>query len=241
MNDNARPLNEGSDVETYPHPSHGWTCFHCGDTFHGQAQARNHFGWTTDAEPGCVLKLSAEDRSLLRHVRAQEIRNAELTADLHNETTLSQHHSHATRAELQGFKPFRQCATIQDVFNVYDSMEGRALAAEESQERSRGELAEAKAENERLTKDLSETTLAWATAADDRDNYSGQLAALESHQRWRSVAEGLPEHLQRVLVFDGETVLVAGYHDTYGFTGPHRFETPTHWMPLPDLPAKAAK
>jgi len=30
--------------ETYEAPRHGWTCFHCGQTFHDTAQAAAHFG-----------------------------------------------------------------------------------------------------------------------------------------------------------------------------------------------------
>lgn len=33
--------------------------------------------------------------------------------------------------ELQSYRPFRKCRSIQDVSNLYDTMKGRALAAEE--------------------------------------------------------------------------------------------------------------
>lgn len=35
------------------------------------------------------------------------------------------------KTNIQSYRPFRKCETLQDVFNIYDSMEGRALAAEE--------------------------------------------------------------------------------------------------------------
>jgi len=35
------------------------------------------------------------------------------------------------QSDIRGYQPFRECRTLQDVFNVFDSMEGRALAAEE--------------------------------------------------------------------------------------------------------------
>lgn len=30
--------------DTYPAPAHGWTCFHCGETFTSIAKARDHTG-----------------------------------------------------------------------------------------------------------------------------------------------------------------------------------------------------
>jgi hypothetical protein len=38
-----RSRKQGFD-DCYPHPAHGWTCFHCGETFHAQGKARLHFG-----------------------------------------------------------------------------------------------------------------------------------------------------------------------------------------------------
>ena len=38
---------------TYPMPEHGWTCFHCGDTFMTPGAARDHF----DQTPCKVQKL----------------------------------------------------------------------------------------------------------------------------------------------------------------------------------------
>ncbi|MEE8059407.1 MAG: hypothetical protein V3T17_16460 [Pseudomonadales bacterium] len=29
---------------TYKFPAHGWTCFHCGETFTAVGAARDHFG-----------------------------------------------------------------------------------------------------------------------------------------------------------------------------------------------------
>ena len=41
--------------ETYPSPPHGWTCFHCGETFTNPNKARDHFGHDIDATPACQL------------------------------------------------------------------------------------------------------------------------------------------------------------------------------------------
>lgn len=113
-------------------PPHGWTCFHCGETFMTVGGARDHFGAEPSATPGCMLHVQlGEERGLLMALRKVEERNAELLSDLHNESSLSKALYPAIESAIKSFKPFRECRTLQDVFNVYDIMEGRALAAEE--------------------------------------------------------------------------------------------------------------
>jgi hypothetical protein len=77
--------------DTYEAPEHGWTCFHCGEhfasDFAGQQAARFHFGFTIDAEPGCQLKLTSEERSLLKRLRAYEQENARLQREISDEDT----------------------------------------------------------------------------------------------------------------------------------------------------------
>lgn len=79
-----------SDQEFNALPEHGWTCFHCGEhfapTFAGQRAARNHFGQTPHCEPGCLLKLTSRDKTLLSALRAYQDgdrRRAEEDTDLH--------------------------------------------------------------------------------------------------------------------------------------------------------------
>jgi hypothetical protein len=112
-------------------PEHGWTCFHCGETFTNHYQARQHFGDTPDKEPACQMGATREDRAVLRRLRAAEITIDRLRVDIENDTSSTQAFYSKLEAQLQSYKPFRGCRSIQDVFNVYDSMEGRALAAEE--------------------------------------------------------------------------------------------------------------
>ena len=59
------------DGEFYPAPPHGWTCFHCGETFRRLALAREHFGHDPGATPACRLS-PAHVRSELRRYRAAE-------------------------------------------------------------------------------------------------------------------------------------------------------------------------
>ena len=46
-----RGLREGG--EYYSAPPHGWTCFHCGETFRTEAGARLHFGTPCGERPAC--------------------------------------------------------------------------------------------------------------------------------------------------------------------------------------------
>jgi hypothetical protein len=62
---------------TYERPPHGWTCFHCGETFTTEGSARVHFGAEPSATPGCVLKVRlGAERGLLMALRDAEERIA---------------------------------------------------------------------------------------------------------------------------------------------------------------------
>lgn len=60
-----------ADGETYQMPPHGWTCFHCGETFRTPNTARDHFGLSPSSDPGCRIKVGAE-RGLLMALRKAE-------------------------------------------------------------------------------------------------------------------------------------------------------------------------
>ena len=56
-------------VAPFPPPKHGWTCFHCGETFRTVADGAEHFGPVPSASPACVLKA---ERGLVRALRDVE-------------------------------------------------------------------------------------------------------------------------------------------------------------------------
>jgi hypothetical protein len=56
-------------VAPFPPPKHGWTCFHCGETFRTVADGEAHFGPVPSASPACVLKA---ERGLVRALRDVE-------------------------------------------------------------------------------------------------------------------------------------------------------------------------
>lgn len=69
----------------YPKPEHGWTCFHCGETFKTPGAARDHFGFEPSADPACKIKIGAE-RGLVMALRKAERDCEELRRLLHDES-----------------------------------------------------------------------------------------------------------------------------------------------------------
>jgi phage terminase large subunit GpA-like protein len=109
-----------------------WTCFHCGETFTNEESARTHFGRTECDTAACVI--AAHDGGLVMKMREAEQRADEqleraLQAERDLEAAQCQIDSLSTA--MRSYAPFKNCRSINDVFFVYDSMEGRALAAEE--------------------------------------------------------------------------------------------------------------
>jgi hypothetical protein len=71
--------HEKFEADTYEKPAHGWTCFHCGETFTTPGSARDHFGAKPDAVPGCIARVSVGgQRGLLMLWRKAEEELAEL-------------------------------------------------------------------------------------------------------------------------------------------------------------------
>lgn len=57
----------------------GWECFHCGELFTTVGAARDHFGATPDATPGCLLKIQfGDERGWLMELRRLETEVATL-------------------------------------------------------------------------------------------------------------------------------------------------------------------
>lgn len=69
----------------YDQPEHGWTCFHCGETFTTPGAARDHFGFDPASEPACRIKLGAE-RGLVMALRKAEAEVADAYSKLHDES-----------------------------------------------------------------------------------------------------------------------------------------------------------
>lgn len=115
-----------------------WLCFHCGFETSDHTEAAAHFGDCDDAKeftPICNWwkNLSPEDKvhtlqnSIIQYNESQE----ELRQARSEIETLECQLNAATNAIGSRFKG---CTVINEIFNLYDSMEGRALAAEEKLE-----------------------------------------------------------------------------------------------------------
>lgn len=122
------------DSETYEPPAHGWTCFHCGETFTVWGEARDHFGETQGATAGCLIaRVPLETgaarevgRGLLMALRKKEAANAALR----RENEQLDHEAGAYESMCSDFQR-RWPQHNGNAVMAYDSMEGRALAVEE--------------------------------------------------------------------------------------------------------------
>jgi hypothetical protein len=78
----GEPPQPGPTPDTYERPPHGWTCFHCGETFKTTGGAADHFGAKPTATPGCLVRVQlGDERGLEMALRkAEEERDAALEA-----------------------------------------------------------------------------------------------------------------------------------------------------------------
>lgn len=74
-----------SEADTYAMPAHGWTCFHCGETFTTPGGARNHFGFDPSFDPACRIKIG-EERGLVRELRTLEAKYIKLLEETSDES-----------------------------------------------------------------------------------------------------------------------------------------------------------
>lgn len=123
-------------VGTYSAPLHGWTCFHCGETFNvaayksfhaAETAAREHFGPTPEWDPVCIDRAKHGNDELLNRTRDAELRlesalEARDEADRDAEVAVQRLSSWTLRFGVD---------SAHDAWNQLDSMTGRALAAEE--------------------------------------------------------------------------------------------------------------
>ncbi len=74
------------EIEYYTKPEHGWTCFHCGETFTTAGMAEDHFGFSPACEPACRVKCGAE-RGLVMALRKSEQAMFEAWEIIHSESS----------------------------------------------------------------------------------------------------------------------------------------------------------
>ena len=59
--------------DTYPAPPDGWVCFHCGERFLLEPEARRHFGMLPSARPACSLSAGELRAALLAYRRLEAL------------------------------------------------------------------------------------------------------------------------------------------------------------------------
>lgn len=122
-----------------------WECFHCGFKTSDPAEAAAHFGERDDAEeftPTCTwwAKLSADERAQEFQDLRQELNSEREESGRLNITNEGLEHR-LTEFENVIDARFKGARSINDIFHLYDTMEGLKLVAEaevESVERAVG-------------------------------------------------------------------------------------------------------
>jgi hypothetical protein len=113
-----------------------WRCFHCDFITSDPAEAAAHFGDRDDAsefKPICKWWSWMDDHErlqTLQDTQRQLNEGAKENMRLLTRVEGLEHQVGSQESAIRGYKPFKDCRSIYDVFCVYDSMEGRALAAE---------------------------------------------------------------------------------------------------------------
>lgn len=119
-----------------------WRCFHCDFITSDRTEAQAHFGERDDAEefkPICKWWANMDDqerKELFQDMVILQDISAEENQKLREEIEDLEGMVGTQESQIRSYKPFKDCCSIHDIFCLYDSMEGRALAAEE-RERTR--------------------------------------------------------------------------------------------------------
>ena len=122
-----------------------WACFHCGFITGDEAEAKAHFGDRDDDEPLCLTwhdldvdGRASEYQSVLKELGGEREENDALRTKIEG----LEYRVDGQLSNIRSFAPFRKCSGINEVFHVYDSMEGRALAAEAERDALAAQVAE---------------------------------------------------------------------------------------------------
>lgn len=113
-----------------------WRCFHCDFITTNPLEAQAHFGDRDDAEeftPICRwwASMTADDKlfqfqQALKDLESERRQNDSARVAIEGLT----YQVDSVPSAIKSYKPFRDCNSIYDVFCAFDSMEGRAIAAE---------------------------------------------------------------------------------------------------------------
>lgn len=126
-----------------------WRCFFCDFVTTDNLEAAAHFGDRDDAsefKPICKwwASMAADEKlsTLQQTLKDLEAERREVDRQRVAIEGL-EYQVESIPQQIKSYKPFRGCNSIYDVFCVFDSMEGRALAAEEKNSEASGEAGHA--------------------------------------------------------------------------------------------------
>ena len=112
--------------DTYERPKHGWTCFHCGETFTTIGGARDHFGAKPDREPGCLIQVKYGDERGLQ----MELRKSESAVEMWKLRALvAEESNESLQSEIDEFRRIAGGSTHALLMKL-DSMQGRVVTAD---------------------------------------------------------------------------------------------------------------
>ena len=120
------------EVEVFQGP---WVCFHCGEVCNTRTEAMDHFGYDESEMPGCIAILKEGEKAILEDRR--EWRHRALQEESANERlACERNHLYYSIWEVIRKECKKQRSDhISEVENlrwVWETMEGRALAAEDA-------------------------------------------------------------------------------------------------------------
>ena len=105
-----------------------WRCLHCDEIFTDRQGAQDHFGLTECEHPTCIVAATETQKAIIEDRR--EWRERALKAEADQEQTA--YELHLMQYDLRYSRHFRGAKSLTDVENAFESMEGRALAAEDA-------------------------------------------------------------------------------------------------------------
>lgn len=117
-----------------------WRCFHCDFITNSPLEAEAHFGERDDAEefkPICKWWSRMDDHERLQTLQSYIKDLAAERNENHSKRIAIEGLEYQVELlynkDFSGYKPFREAkvTSVYEAFCLYDSMEGRALAAEE--------------------------------------------------------------------------------------------------------------
>jgi hypothetical protein len=114
-----------------------WVCFHCGFETSDEAEAEAHFGDRDDGEEFKPLCRWWQRMTPVERGQALQDTIQQLNDERRGNSSLRvsnwglEYQVAAHEGAIRSYRPFKDCRRINDVFFLYDSMEGRALAAEQ--------------------------------------------------------------------------------------------------------------